>query len=170
MVGRLDHLPALDCRLIINLGLILTVGSRADAVIDRVSARQGALQAYAELLRLLGDQQWRAPRLQELHARLEGNGLRADRLMARLGRIMAFADLRFSMFYFPIKLLTLWNFHVLYALEGWQQTAGGQARTWLQTLGEAEALSALATLTFDNPTWSYPTITLQQPPGCLARP
>jgi len=52
----------------------------------------------------------------------------------------------------------VWDFHVLYALERWQRNTGGQARRWLDALGEAEALAALAALAHDNPDWTFPEI------------
>jgi DNA mismatch repair ATPase MutS len=57
-----------------------------------------------------------------------------------------------------LQLLVLWDFHVLAALERWQQASGAHARDWLAALGEAEALSALATLAHDNPHWSMPEL------------
>jgi DNA mismatch repair ATPase MutS len=76
--------------------------------------------------------------------------------MRRLTRIVALADFRLFMFYLPIQLVTLWNFHVLALLERWQRSAGDRVRVWLTTLGETEALSALATLSHDHPDWTFP--------------
>jgi DNA mismatch repair ATPase MutS len=50
----------------------------------------------------------------------------------------------------------LWDLHVLAAFERWQAQAGPHVRGWLATLGEIEALAALAGLAFDEPTWVTP--------------
>jgi DNA mismatch repair ATPase MutS len=63
-----------------------------------------------------------------------------------------------SVLYVPIQALTLWDLHVLLALERWKRDGGRDARRWLETLGETEALAALAGLRRDNPDWTVPSI------------
>jgi DNA mismatch repair ATPase MutS len=62
------------------------------------------------------------------------------------------------MLYVPLQALLLWDVHVLAALERWKREGGQEARRWLQTLGELEALSALAGLRHDNPDWIFPVV------------
>jgi DNA mismatch repair ATPase MutS len=62
-----------------------------------------------------------------------------------------------------LQLLGLWDFHVLAALERWQLASGSHARDWLDALGDAEALSALATLAYDNPDWAMPELVDGEP-------
>ena len=57
-----------------------------------------------------------------------------------------------------LQILGLWDLHVLAALERWQADSGRHARDWLAALGDAEALSALATLAYDNPDWTLPEL------------
>jgi hypothetical protein len=141
-------------------GLVLTatIGRSVDQVIDAAAERQTVFATYAELFKLLGDQRFAAPALLQLQRELAADGVRADHQMRRLGRIMALADLRGWMFFFPIQLATLWNVHVLWLLERWQRTAGIRARAWLDALGDFEALAALATLSHDNPSWVFPEL------------
>jgi DNA mismatch repair ATPase MutS len=47
---------------------------------------------------------------------------------------------------------------VLAALERWRQQGGEQARQWLESLGEAEALASLASLRHDQPAWIFPRL------------
>lgn len=144
--------------LIVNISLVLTLGRRADETIEGVATRQGVFRTYADLFGLLGSQPWTALELRRVQSELTAGDLRADQQMARFGRIMALGDLRMWMFYFPFNVLTLWSFHVLFLLESWQQVAGGHTRAWLQALGDAEALSALATLKHDEPGWCFPRL------------
>lgn len=152
-----------------NIVLTLTLGRRAASVIEQVSARQETIRAYAGLFRLIAGQSFSAPLLRQFQQRLSAGGLRADQQMQRLGLIMAFADLRLNMYFVVIQLLTLWNFHILWLLERWQQVAGQQARSWLAALGEMEALAALAALAHDNPDWTFPTVSADVGPRLLAQ-
>jgi hypothetical protein len=144
----------------IAVGVIATatIGRAVDNRIDAVAERQSVFATYAALFKLLGDQQFAAPALRQLQHDLSADSVRADQQMARLGRLMALADLRGWMFFYPIQLATLWNVHVLWLLERWQRAAGARARAWLAALGDFEALAALATLMHDNPSWVFPEL------------
>ncbi len=155
--------------IVVNLLLVLTIGGRVDEVIDRVAARQIVFRTYTDLFQLISAQPFTDPELQRLQARLTAQGQRADHHMRRLTRIMALAELRHFMFYLPIQLMTLWNFHVLWLLERWQATAGCHVRDWLAALGELEALSALAALAHDHPSWTFPTLQTAGQPCYSAR-
>jgi hypothetical protein len=141
-----------------GLALTATIGRSVDAAIDAVAERQAVFATYGDLFKLLGDQPFAAHALRQLQGNLVADGVRADQQMRRLGRLMALADLRGWMFFYPIQLATLWNVHVLWLLEGWQRAAGGSARAWLDALGDFEALAALATLAHDNPSWVFPEL------------
>lgn len=142
----------------VGLGITSTAGRAVDTIIDEVAERQQAVAAYAAIFALVCEQPFEAPELRRLQASLAAGGLRADVQMRRLGRLIALADLRGWMFFYPIQLATLWNVHVLWLLERWQRAAGRSARGWLAGLGDLEALAALATLAHDNPDWAFPTL------------
>ncbi len=135
-----------------------TIGRTVDDLIDAVAERQTVFATYAELFKLLGEQPFAMPALRQLQHDLSAGSVRADQQMARLGRLMALANLRGWMFFYPIQLATLWNVHVLWLLERWRRAAGARARVWLEALGDFEALAALATLAHDNPSWIFPEL------------
>jgi hypothetical protein len=133
-------------------------GKAVEELIDQVSDRQAVFQPYAGIFARVQQQPFEAERLRRVQRDLAVEQLNADEQMRRLGRILQFGDFRLSMFFPILQAFLLWNFHTLWLLEGWQQTAGRRVRVWLETLSELEALSALATLAADNPTWALPEI------------
>ena len=142
-----------------GLALSWALSGRVHGIFDRAFAREGAFRQYAALFRTLSHAAFEAPMLREIQRALASGGEPAHRCMRRLERIMELSDLRRSgMFYLPIHAVTLWDFHVLYALERWQVAHGREARGWLRALGQAEALAAFATLAHDHPDWSFPEI------------
>lgn len=148
-------------------GLLLTYANnaRVAGTFERAFAREGAFQQYASLLELVEAMPATAPRLRALQAEVSTEGVAAHRRMHRLGRITELADLRFTaMAHFPIHALTLWDFHVLHALERWQLDSGPRARRWIGTVGEVDALAALAALAHDNPDWVFPEIIEDEAP------
>jgi len=163
VVGLVSYLTWLSV-LMFNLAFSYTIGSKVHRIFDRAFARESAFQQYAELFRLLAVRPFSAALLKRLQSELHSEGATAHRHMRRLHQLLVLADVRFSMLYLPIQALTLWDFHVLLWLENWQRRAGLRARTWLRTLGELDALAALAALRHDHPGWAFPEITDAEPP------
>jgi predicted ATPase len=151
---------ALGAVLALSLALALTAGRRAGDTISQVEAQQDVFEAYAGLFALLATQKFVDPTLERLQAQLAAGteATRADRQMRRLQRLMPLASIRRWVLFFPIEVVTLWNFHLLWLLERWQVQAGAHVRHWLAVLGEMEALLALATLHFDHPGWNFPQL------------
>ena len=158
MLFGMEVLPILVAVLVVNLALTMTIGRRVMDDIGQVAARQAVYAAYGEMFQFLTDQSFSSPGLRQLQEQLATDGRSASAQMQRLGRLMPLADIRRSILFFPIEIATLWSFHLLWLLEGWQRAAGGSVRLWLKTLGETEALIALATLHFDHPTWAFPEL------------
>jgi hypothetical protein len=148
---------------ILNLGLSYACRAELGAGLGRVSATRDEMMRYAAALRQAASQPFAAPRLAELAAALRATPA-AHAALAALESRLGLADARHSApVHFLLQVLTLWDFHVLASLEGWQRTAGRRARRWLMALGEIEALAALAALRFENPGWCLPEVTAGQP-------
>ncbi len=64
-----------------------------------------------------------------------------------------------AILHFVIQALTLWDFHVAFALDRWREHAGRHVRGWIAALGELDALTSMATVAFDNPGWCTPDVT-----------
>ena len=126
----------------------------------RAGAGQHALGRYAALFEHVTNTAFASPALRDLHERLSANGKAAPACMRRLNRILGFAELRTAaaLLHFPIQAFTLWDFHVLFALDRWRRVAGSHVRGWMDAIGELDALSALAAAWRDNPAWCLPEI------------
>lgn len=150
--------PALIAVVVANLALSYTTGLRVGADIDRVAARQNVFGAYAGIFDLIARQKFASTELQRLQQVLAQGDRSAAGQLRRLARLMPLVEIRRSMFFFLIQAVTLWTFHALWLLERWQAHSGQAVRGWLEALGEAEALIALATLRFDHPDWVFPQL------------
>lgn len=94
----------------------------------------------------------------------------ASQALAVIGRRVGWSELRHApVLHLPVQALTLWDFHVLFALDDWRVSRGRHARAWLDALAELDALVALGTLAHDEPAWSFPLIEEGGPPGVQAR-
>ncbi|HEV7127825.1 MAG TPA: hypothetical protein VGN32_10330, partial [Ktedonobacterales bacterium] len=106
-----------------NLLLSWVAGKQVEALLERVSSRQSAFQPYADVFAFLADQEFAALTLRSVQQTLAEGGGRAASRMRQLARIMRYADLRLSLFFPVLQFFLLWNFHVLWLLEGWKREA-----------------------------------------------
>ncbi len=143
-------------------GLILSFATawQLQKTLDRAGGGQDALSRYAALFEHAVMAPSQSERLRSLLERMSTGGRPAPACMRRLNRILGFGDLRrgAAILHFPLQALTLWDFHVLFALERWREANGRRVGGWLQALGELDALSLLATMQRDNPAWAVPEI------------
>jgi len=144
--------------------LSLALARRVNETLDRAFARGRVFGRYARLFALVCGLDTGGPLVNDCRARLCAGGAAADH-MRRLDRLMAWSDVRHAMalMHVVIQALTLWDFHVLFALERWQRSAGPRARRWMAALAEVDALAALATLAHDHPGWTFPSIDADGP-------
>jgi hypothetical protein len=92
---------------------------------------------------------------QDVRTRLRAGGGRAA--LGRLRHLLAWAEIRYSpMVHWVANALFAVDVHVLRGLDAWRRASGAGAHAWLDALADAEALTALATLAHDNPTWTMP--------------
>jgi hypothetical protein len=143
----------------LNVTLSFVFAARMFASFDRVSIGQRALTRYGQMLELVCGQAWTAPLLTRLQGTL-GIGEAAPAAVRRIAALAGWSELRSgaAMLHFPIQALTLWDFHVLFAMERWRRRSGVHVRVWLESLGTIDALASLAIVRADEPTWTMPEL------------
>jgi ABC-type multidrug transport system fused ATPase/permease subunit len=144
---------------VVNVMLSFALAGRVAAVFDRATLGQRALERVAAMLAAVCDEPWQASRLLALQARLRAGGSAPD-FVRRLGRLGGWSELRTgaALLHFPIQALTLWDLHVVFALQRWRRQCGSHVRGWLEALGECDALSVLSIIRADEPAWAIPVI------------
>lgn len=141
----------------IGLALSVLVQRRLSRCLEDASwqaALRGWRAVFDTVLRLRA----RVPDLQALGGedRLDDDACAA---LDALDRTLGFASLRHTpLLHWPIHLVTMWDAHVWWALEGWQQRHGTRVRGWLDAAATAEAVAALAGLAADHPDWVFPSV------------
>jgi hypothetical protein len=145
--------------IVIGIVLSFAFAARIYPVFDRVTVGQRALDGYARMLSLACDAAWTSPSL----ARLKGAmciGGEAPALVRKLARLGGWSELRTgaALLHFPVQALTLWDFHVYFAMERWRTRSGRHVRGWIDALGSMDALAALARVRADEPEWTVPRV------------
>jgi ABC-type multidrug transport system fused ATPase/permease subunit len=138
------------------LGFVLS--GQLNLRLTRLTAQEGAFRHYAGSFAVLDSVTFTSPLLVRLGDTLQHDGRTAYSQMRRLERLCRLIIPTSALSNAIFQALFLWNAHVLAALERWQVETGPQARRWLATLGEIEALAALGGLAHAQPTWTLPTV------------
>lgn len=146
--------------LVISIVLSFVTAAPLTHAFAAAGTGQYALKQYAPLFAHMVAVPFTGAKLSALQRRLQSDVEPAPASMRRLNRILDFAALRQSaaILHFPIQAFTLWDFHVLFALERWRRATGPHVRDWLEATGEIDALSLLAAARHDNPGWCRPQI------------
>ena len=145
----------------VTVGLVpsFAFAMRMYAAFDRAALGERALHRYVSMLSLVCRETWAAPALADLKAAM-CVGAEAPAVLGNLARIAGWSELRSGapLFHFPIQALTMWDFHVYFALDRWRRQYGHHLRGWLDALGSVDALATLAMVRADEPGWAVPAV------------
>jgi DNA mismatch repair ATPase MutS len=99
-----------------------------------------------------------SPRLCQLRAELDTAGVPASRQISHLVRLVDWLEAQGNLLFALIAPLVLWNTQFAFAIEAWRARCGLSIARWLAAIGELEALAALSTYAYENPTDPFPEI------------
>jgi hypothetical protein len=158
MASILTRTPVLAV-LLLEMGYaFFVVGSPTSRVSDAVDSPSHDLELLARLLQRLEHEAFRAPLLQQLHARSKAGGQQASTQIAHLGRLVARLDWTENAIFGPIAFALLWTAQVAMAIERWRRVSGRHVREWIDTAGEFEALCSLANYSYEHPSDVFPEL------------
>jgi hypothetical protein len=132
--------------------------ARVARVIGAVERREPALALLARLLGRLERERFSAPRLAALRAKLERDGTPASRRIEKLRGLVALLDARRNQLFAPFAAMLLWGELVAFAIERWRRESGHEIVTWMEAVGELEALLSLASFAYEQPAFAVPEI------------
>jgi len=149
---------------LINIQMGYRLRKQTLTVFDKVQAREDDFQRYADALERIASRPWAADDLRRIAGGLSLEGQTAHRWMSLLHRRVELTNVRHSaLLHLLLQSLLCWDVLVLALLERWQRAAGPHVRGWLAAMGRFESLSALASLRFENPGWTFPVVADGEP-------
>ncbi|HEY5839753.1 MAG TPA: hypothetical protein VIT19_12010 [Pyrinomonadaceae bacterium] len=128
-------------------------------VVSAVNAAGRDLALLSGVLGRLEKEQFTSPRLVELRAALDVEGLAPSRQIARLNRLIDLLDAQRNVIFAPLAAILLWPVQLAIAIEGWRRSSGPAVVRWLAAVGEFEALSSLAGHAYERPHDPFPELT-----------
>ncbi|WP_432667393.1 DNA mismatch repair protein [Wukongibacter baidiensis] len=117
------------------------------------------IKSYRKMLEQFEKKHFRSSYINRLKASLVSKeGYTAYQQIDRLERITQSISNRNNAVFIIINILLLWDYQCMISLEIWKRRSGILIETWLDVIGELEALSSLALIKHDNPEWAMPKI------------
>jgi hypothetical protein len=151
-------LPVWLVFVLINIAAVETRNREARGGLNIVAQQHHAIGGYANLLEALVNPPADAALVRTWQERLRSGDADAPARLRQLSRASAWVVPRTALIYFPLQAIFAWDVQVMARLDAWRKASGRRVRDWLDVIGEAEAISALAGLAHDNPSWTFPTI------------
>ena len=160
-VWDLRYVAFLSTAINLTFGFVYRANVRTIVAGVETSAQDLAL--LSKVLTRLEREKFSAAKLVDLQGRLHDRGALPSRSIARLGRLVELLISRRN----PILQVTgpfvLWTLNLAFAIEAWRKRFGPAVRGWLSAVGEMEALSSLASYSYEHPADVFPEFTEDAP-------
>jgi len=151
------HFPLMV--LLIQILMLKFKNKKRSKILNTVYKHKDNIKAYRQMLRQFEKNHFKSVYLKELKNNLMGSEKRnAFQQIDRLEKIVEYISNRSNAVFIFINIIILWDYQCMIALERWKRKSGILIKTWLDTIGEAEALSSLAGIRYDNRDWIMPEI------------
>ena len=143
---------------LLELALFMSQRLQMHRVLHAAGGWSRDLGILAHVLDRLEQESFASGQLAALRLRLDAAGVAPATAIRRLHRLVEMHDWQHNMIFAVIAMPLLWDVHIAFAMEAWRRRYGAQVRVWLQSVGEFEALSSLATYRFEHPADPFPEI------------
>ena len=164
IAGGIWHLGSIAIGMtILNAAYYRYLNLRLTQSATAIEAATADLGLLSSVLQLFEEESFTSPKLTGLQNALKRSGLQPSMAVARLRRIVDLLESRHNPIGRILDNATFWSAHVALSAERWQKNFGPEIRSWLDTIGELEALAALSGFAYEHPDNVYPTFTSRGP-------
>jgi hypothetical protein len=142
----------------VEVGLSIWLRARVNKVVGLIEPKARDLALLATVLARLEREEYRSARLVRLREMLVAGDHSASRRIGDLSQLVDRLEWRHNQLFAPVAAVLLWTSRHAYAFESWRAVSGRWIGPWLKAVGEFEALLALASYSYENPTDPFPRI------------
>jgi DNA mismatch repair ATPase MutS len=131
---------------------------RVNRVLAGLDEAAKDLQLLSVLMRRLEHETFEVPLLKEISAALLIAGQPASERVAAFGRWIALVDSSDHVLVRTLRPLLLWREQCAFAIDRWRVRNASHVAGWLASVGDFEALSSFASLSYERPSWCFPNL------------
>lgn len=156
-VSQLLSIWTLALPFLLNLVFLGLNARRFRHGFEQADLQSEALNSLSRMVELIGGCEFQSQPLQQIRESLLQSPQRPGPALCKLATIVHHSRLRFNPVpYLLLQFCVLWDFHVALKLQQWRSQYAAHVADWLDAISHFEAISALANLSFENPTWGFP--------------
>jgi hypothetical protein len=142
--------------ILIEAALSYALRKPIHAAITAVESAFEDLKGLAVLLNRIETEHFQAAPLHDLQSKLSSHTLSASSAISRLATIVSFVEARRNPILAPLLLLFMYPLQTALAAERWRSAHGAVIHSWLEALGEFEALLSLAQYAYEQSADTFP--------------
>jgi hypothetical protein len=142
--------------LVTEAALSYALRNRVHRCISGVENAYEDLKLLSTLLRRIEAETFDSPPLRALRSKLSSHSMTASRTLSKLATIVNFVEARRNPFLAPLMLPLMYTIQSALAAERWRAHHGRVVASWLDVLGEIEALESIAGYGFERPEDPFP--------------
>lgn len=126
---------------------------------QRTTHTEKILANYATLLAHIEKEDFSALLLQSWKKELMVHENVPSKKIKRLSYIISQLNVRYNAFAIILNIIGLWDIHWVGSLEKWKSKHKDELLVWFDALKNFDAIISMSTLAYNNPEWTFPTIT-----------
>ena len=142
--------------LLVEIAVAYRLKDAIQAAVAAVESTYEDLKGIAGLMQRIEAERFDAPPLRALTRKLSTRSLTASAAIAKLGTIVNFVEARRNPLLAPLLLLLMYPLQAALAAERWRGEHRSVIGSWLDVLGEIEALASLARYAYEHPKDPFP--------------
>ena len=144
--------------IVLQIILLLLGYKEVSRNLDTVYQYKDTILIYNELRIHIEKKKFNSEYLKKLQEKLVNkNGMKASYQIKKLVNLVNVISDRKNIYYFPINLIALWDYQCLINLQRFKKDSGPSLATWVEVIGEMEALNSLSTIAYEHRDWSMPS-------------
>jgi hypothetical protein len=159
LISGILHYSVFTFIFLVNL-LIITAGlKKTNRIHNALSKKYYYLSSMDNLLKAFGSETFNSEILNEIQKNISVGKVSAAGSVRKLGSLIQAFDSRLNLLVgFALNGLLLWDYHSIRRLEKWKTDYSIHFPVWLMMLGEVDAYISLGNYAFNNPHFSYPSL------------
>jgi len=144
-----------------NFAVVKVLTKDMGEVIGLFHSIKDSVKAYSNILTLIEDEDFKSPYLKELKNKLKDkSNISCKGEMKKLTQLLDWVgDSSGNAYFFILNIIAFADIFILYNLNKWRNVNGKKIETWLEVMGEFDALSSISNLSFDHKEWCYGELT-----------
>jgi len=146
--------------LLINLPLQYFNNKKVGIVYHRASKHASMLKIYARIIEEFESQDWQSEKLKEIKQNLASKDSKSHIKIKKLSKLIELLDQRYNLvIQIFINTIFFYELHLIFRIDKWKSKYGHEIENWFTNIGEIEALSSFANLSYNHPDWTFPEVT-----------